>query len=314
MMFSPLLPESTTKTIKPVIDLVQQNEQKIQDLFDQIQNLKPKPEPTPTVNPDIAALQEQLRVQSDLIKKLWNPPSPVQVIPQPVLTSAIKAVDSSGKPIPGNQVTAGQMFQIVATESGTWTVIKSADADVDAKVYGNEVACVLRAGASVTVVHSSGSPITTSSIIVKCLNAPQPPPQTVDVKPVDVKPVDIKPVVEPPKPVPASSDLRVVIVFESSQNHSREQLNILSSTAIVEALDRKCVQDAGIPSWRRWDKDKSTDSEQSAAMKALWSKVLPEAKSIGLPAIAVACGADVRVRQLPTKESEVLAMLECGGN
>jgi hypothetical protein len=316
---SPMLPKSTTDVVQPIIQQVVANETNIQKLVDELQSLrtlipvKPAvvtpvvaPVVAPVVSPDIQALQDQIKALKDLLDKQNQPPPPV-VVPPPILPSAIKAVDSQGKPVSGT-VDSGQQFFVQATViGGTWTVIKSAELDVDAKVYTDEVSCVMRNQASITVVYSSGQPITTSSLIIKCNKAPQPPPGPTPVVTVD----PIKPTISPPQPL--GSDLRVMIVFESGQNHTREQLNVLNSTNLLAAMNAKCVKDSGLPSWRRWDKDLDASKDPSPAMRALWDKVLPIAKEDGLPAIAVACGSDVAVYPLPKTDSEAIALLACGG-
>ncbi|TXI84791.1 MAG: hypothetical protein E6Q40_08835 [Cupriavidus sp.] len=313
------VPAAKIKEIDTVVKAVEDNAERIQQLEDFVNSLRTKTvvtpvTPTPVVSPEVQSLQEQVKRLTELINQQNQPPAPIPVVTPPTpttppLPSAIKAVDSQGKPVSGS-VDPGQQFFVQATATGgTWTIIKSAEPDVDAKVYSDEVSCVLRNGASITIVHSSGQPITTSSLIIKCNKSPQPPPGPTP-GPTPVVTVD------PVKPTPAPSpggDLRVMIVFESAQNHTREQLNVLNSTKLLAAMNAKCVMDGGLPSWRRWDKDLDASKDPSPAMRSLWEKVLPIAKSDGLPAMAVACGADVAVYPLPKTEAEAIALLACGG-
>jgi hypothetical protein len=317
---SPLLPEPTVKVIQPWVQKVTDNSDKIQEIVDQLSQLKdqikvtpkvvtptpgPTPAPSPTVDHTIKDLQDQIKNLTEIIQSLQHPPSPTVVTPPaPVTPSSITAHDAQGKAITST-VDAGRQFFITATVSGTWTILKTSPEDVDAKVFGDEVSVVLRNGAAITVVHSAGNPITTSSLMIRCNTAPMPPPAVV------VTPTPVTPTVDPT--APKSGDLRVLIVFESSQNHTREQLSVLNSTALVTALDAKCVKEDGLPAWRRWDKNTSKDT--ATTMGKLWQAVLPDATAKGLPAMVICCGTQFTTYgngQFPKSESEAIALLSCG--
>lgn len=317
---SPLLPEPTVKVIQPWVQKVADNSEKIQEVVDQITQLKdqitqikvppkvvtPTPSPTPSVDHTIKDLQDQIKNLTEVIQSLQHPPSPTVVTPPaPVTPSAITAHDAQGKAITST-VEPGRQFFITATVSGTWTILKTSPEDVDAKVFGDEVSVVLRNGAAITVVHSAGNPITTSSLMIRCNTGPMPPP--VVVTPPVTPPVT--PAVDPT--APKAGDLRVLIVFESSQNHTREQLSVLNSTALVSALDAKCVKEDGLPAWRRWDKNTAKDT--STTMGKLWQAVLPEAVAKGLPAMVICCGTQYTTYgngQFPKTEADAIALLTC---
>lgn len=116
----------------------------------------------------------------------------------------------------------------------------------------------------------------------------------------------------PPIPVPASG-LRVLFVYESSANLTREQLNILNSTKIAEYLNAKAAKDAkGLPEWRRWDKDVNTTHE-SDVWKNLWAATKPQLTQ--LPAVVIVTNQKGEVHPLPATEAETLDLLKkYGGN
>jgi hypothetical protein len=110
----------------------------------------------------------------------------------------------------------------------------------------------------------------------------------------------------PPTPIP-QGELRVVFVYESASNLSKEQLAVLHSPAINTFLKDKCVKDEKGPSFRRWDKDINTDNE-SPKMKELWQAVKP--KLTTLPCIVIAKGSSVEILPLPKTEQEGLELLK----
>ncbi|NBW16499.1 MAG: hypothetical protein EBR82_51810, partial [Caulobacteraceae bacterium] len=272
--------------IQPWVKVATDNQDKILQIEQWIADQQKKPvDPTPVVKPDptIEALKEQIRLQNEAIQKLLHPNPPVVVTP--VLPSAIKATDSQGKPITGD-IPEGRQFRITG-DVGTWTILPATSPDIDVEQYPDHLTCVLRNGAVLTVVHSSGSPITTSSLIVKCLKAANPPP-------VVVVPDPVTPVVDG-KP-------RALIVYESSDgSYTKEQLQALNSTTVAAALGS---QTAG---WRKWDKDLSASSE-SAPWPDIWAAVKPKAIEAGLPAVAVIRGNSIKVHSI-SNEADILAAL-----
>jgi hypothetical protein len=103
---------------------------------------------------------------------------------------------------------------------------------------------------------------------------------------------------EPINPV-VPSGLRAVILWESSQPHSRQQLNVLNSTKLIAVLDARC----GTDGWRKWDLSSIRDSgvaNESAEWQRLWTLCLPvvERKLVPLPAVVV-FGRTIAVTELP---------------
>lgn len=116
----------------------------------------------------------------------------------------------------------------------------------------------------------------------------------------------------PPGPTPPPAPvrgLRVIFVVESSANHTREQLNILNSTAIASYLNAKAAKDEkGQPSWRRWDKDQVFAAGESAAMKALFDAAKPQLGT--LPMLLIASDQKAELYPLPATEAETLELLK----
>jgi hypothetical protein len=110
-----------------------------------------------------------------------------------------------------------------------------------------------------------------------------------------------------PKPNPAS--FRVLFVYESAANHTREQLNIINSTAIAAYLNEKCVKDsAGRAEWRRFDPDVTLSSKESETIKKLWEATKP---ALGkLPQVVIVVDGKGEVFDLPETEAETLALLK----
>lgn len=109
----------------------------------------------------------------------------------------------------------------------------------------------------------------------------------------------------PPGPV---SGFRVIFVSESSANHTREQLNILSSTAIAGYLNAKASKDEkGRPAWRRWDKDVDVTNELES-WKVFWTNVKPKLGT--LPMLVISSDRGIEVLPLPATEADTLTFLK----
>ena len=286
------LPDAAT-----IVDLANQ----VKKLVEQLQQVKPKPEPTPiepvpTPSPDqqrIADMQEQIRKLMDELAKKHEPPAPVPVPP-----ASIKVVDSSGKVL-ADPIEAGRQFKVVASVAGKWAITsESPTTDYDVMEYPDHLVCVLRNGAKLSISHATEAPLTLTAIMVKCQDAPRPPPTPVDP-------------VEPDKP---KLGMRVLMLYESSQNHSAKQdliLNSFTTGKINDAVVSRVTKDAdGRPNWRRWDVDLNVDT--SSTMGKLFAETKPKAVQRGLPALVIAMGDDATIFQIPpdANEDQVIAAIE----
>mgnify|MGYP003343150353 CR=1 FL=1 len=110
-----------------------------------------------------------------------------------------------------------------------------------------------------------------------------------------------------PQPVPATG-FRVLIVYESDANNSREVLNTLNSTAILELLNARCE------SWRKWDKtsiDSTGLADEEPEWRAIWKQV---STSLGsLPKLVTIRGGKASVTDLPATEAETLSLIRKAG-
>lgn len=183
-----------------IVDLVNE----VKKLADQIaeekkkdEQVNPKPEPTPIdvlpkPSPDqqrIKDMEEQIRKLLDELAKKHEPKPPEPVTP-PV--ASIKVVDSSGKELT-TPIEAGRQFKVVASVAGKWAITsESPTTDYDVMEYPDHLVCVLRNGAKLSIAHATEAPLMLTAIMVKCQDAPRPPPGP---KPVDpVEPDDKKPI------------------------------------------------------------------------------------------------------------------------
>lgn len=309
--------KTVTDQITPIADKIEQsiNDKKLPDsatlvdLANQVKKLveqlqvKPKPEPTPihvdpVPTPDqqkIADMQEQIRKLMDELAKKHEPPAPVPVPP-----SSIKVVDSSGKVL-ADPIEAGRQFKVVASVAGKWAITsESPTTDYDVMEYPDHLVCVLRNGAKLSISHATEAPLTLTAIMVKCQDAPRPPPTPIPVDPVD-----------PDKP---KLGMRVLMLYESSQNHSAKQdliLNSFTTGKINDAVVSRVTKDAdGRPNWRRWDVDLNVDT--SSTMGKLFTETKPKAVQRGLPALVIAMGDDATIFQIPpdANEDQVIAAIE----
>lgn len=209
----------------------------------------------------------------------------------------LQLLDSRGQAI--TEIKDGRQFRIVAPSAGKWSLkTLSPDADVDVTESPSQLVCTLRNGAGLFVAHvtETGGDLTT--IIVQCGHGPQPPP-----KPIDP--------VEPDKP---KLGMRVLMLYESSQNHSAKQdliLNSFTTGKINDAVVARVTKDAdGRPNWRRWDVDLNVDT--SSAIGKLFAETKAKAVQRGLPALVIALGDDATIFQIPAdaNEDQVLAAIE----
>jgi hypothetical protein len=133
--------------------------------------------------------------------------------------------------------------------------------------------------------------------------APQPPPIP-----------EPKPIPTPdPKPHPVLTGFRALIIHESSEAYSREQLNILNSPAIYAYLNTHCIKNGSVPEWRKWDKDVVLGANESPALKQLWAD--SKAKIGKLPQLVIATNSQAKYYDLPATEADTLTLLKSiGGN
>lgn len=125
---------------------------------------------------------------------------------------------------------------------------------------------------------------------------PQPPPGPTP------------PVPDPPTPAPAG--FRAIFIYESSANLTREQLNILNSTAIADYLNRKTVKTDNRPGWRKWDKDIDVTKE-TETWRALWEATKPKLGK--LPQVLIVTGGEGQLYPLPETEAATLQLLKSKG-
>lgn len=156
-------------------------------------------------------------------------------------------------------------------------------------------------------VGDDGTMLDRMKIIVQLANIPPPPK-------VDPK---VDPVIDPLLPI---TGFRAIFIYETNPSpaYTKEQLNILNSTAIAAYLTSKCVKSPkGQPEWRRFDKDLTDTqlSKETDAVKKLWAATKPKLTS--LPAVVVVNDTTGELVPLGPNatEAEVLALLKkYGGN
>ena len=183
--------KTVTDQITPIADKIEQsiNDKKLPDaatlvdLANQVkrlvEQLKPIPEPTPVVDPR----DQQIKDLHDRIEQLIKPPAPVPV-PTPIATD-LKIVDSSGKEI-ANPIGSGKQVKVIASGAGKWLIQTESPADdYDVFEYPDHLICTLRNGAKLAVSHATESPLSVTGILVRCQDAPRPPPEPIDPKPDD---------------------------------------------------------------------------------------------------------------------------------
>lgn len=124
------------------------------------------------------------------------------------------------------------------------------------------------------------------------------------------KPIPPVPPIPPPvPPVPPGpvTGLRVVLVYESSANMSREQLNTLYSTKISDYLDKHTAATDGGVGWKRWDKDIDT-SKSGPTWQKLWTATKPKLGT--LPQFVIVTDQTGEILPFPATEADGLALLQ----
>lgn len=129
---------------------------------------------------------------------------------------------------------------------------------------------------------------------IEIVGAQPPPPIPI---PPPVPPIPPTPPV-PPGPV---KQLRVLFVYETSANQTREQLNIINSTKIRGYLNEKAKGE-----YRYWDKDIDV-SKETAAWQEIWAATKPQLGT--LPSIVIIDGTRGQVFPLPATEEDTLSLI-----
>ena len=243
---SPFLPDSARTVVAPIIQKVDDNKDKIDALEQQLEAwiasrktvpVTPPVAPITPVTPTIAPLtpaeiqaEIQKGIQDALDKwKQVQPINPTPVIVQPVvpvipvaLPPKINLTDANEKPLVGNTVDAGVLFQVstdVPSGSAGWTISRHGNVSVVTLKGNAGFACSLNADPShrsepawVEFFLTNFDTRVTASARIDCNQAPMPPP----TPPVVVNPVD------PPKPVqpivaPVPSVVRLFWVYDASK-------------------------------------------------------------------------------------------------
>lgn len=208
------------------------------------------------------------------------PPSPVE--PQPAIAIPVEVRSPVGKMVDVEATTRGKEVR--------WSVPDGVD---------------VRQLSSTSVVLVSAVPGRYRILAWTCLDG-SPTEAAVCTLVVGDSPPGPGPT--PPGPGPAPDGFRVLMVYESRANNTKEQLAVLYSPKIQDYLTRKCK--GGKDGWRRWDKD----VEEKYVPEEL-KKVMEAAKpSLGaLPAIVVASGSKIDVLAMPpnvSSDDEILSVLK----
>jgi hypothetical protein len=118
-----------------------------------------------------------------------------------------------------------------------------------------------------------------------------------------------------PGPTPAPTGFRVLFIYNSTANLSREQYNILFSTKIVDYLNTHCVK-AGpqnIPEWRKWSPKVNVTEKESKTMVDLWNSIDHAKIADKLPQIVIAVNGQAETFALPATEADTIALLKTKG-
>jgi len=228
----------------------------------------------------------------------------VAPIAAPVLPDAVSVLEPSSLFV----VTSDEPFVLLASPSRLVTIttdtgpikIRAVFADgskkLETRTYSAKHIAIVEASAEGRVEllaipngFTDESDITRR--LVDCVKAGQPPP--------DVDPVD--------PPIPAPAGVRVLMIFETSANNSREAMGAIYSPKVKEWLDKNCAKNGTQPEWRRFDPDIVLSANESPEIKSLWDAVKPKATSP--PQVAIAVGGNVDVHPITT-EADLLALLE----
>lgn len=134
---------------------------------------------------------------------------------------------------------------------------------------------------------------------------PRPPPE----------PGPVVPTPEPNPPTPAPTGFRVIFIYNSIANLSREQYHTLHSTAITAYLNSHCIK--GGPEdkqeWRKWPLNPTILPTESKTIVDLWNTVDKSKIADKLPQLVIAVNGQAQTYPLPATEAETLALLKSKG-
>ena len=112
----------------------------------------------------------------------------------------------------------------------------------------------------------------------------------------------------PPVIDPISTPVRIVVLWESAQDHTREELVVLNSTKLAIALD-----DRSNGQWRRWDVSSVRNGieEETAEWQALWKSLTNTIRdtNLRLP-VLITVGGKTNVHPWPKSVEEAIAIVE----
>jgi len=114
---------------------------------------------------------------------------------------------------------------------------------------------------------------------------------------------DVPPIVDPDI-TPIVSGTKVLIVYESDANNSRETLNTLNSTELLSLLNSKAE-------WRKWDKtsiDASGLEDEEREWREIWAKT---STALGqLPKIVIVRDGKAGIHPLPSTEAAAIEFIK----
>lgn len=130
--------------------------------------------------------------------------------------------------------------------------------------------------------------------------------RTIDVD-TGVAPEPKPPGPKPPDPIPVpTKELRVLFVYESGANLSRNELNVLNSLEVKKYLETHCVKDGPTYGYRFWDKDIDA-TKDLPVWRDIWTATKPSITK--LPVVVIFSGAEGKHYPLPATEKELLDLL-----
>lgn len=243
--------------------------------------LVPKPDPISTVLPDVLLPMTPVLVEPDIDPVPTPKPTATVISKLPVNTwyfieskerlviydspegfVAIKEYDFTDK----NTIT---ILGVFADGNGKPDEERTYPSNQDYK-YAYSIRAV-KAGTPELLLIPAGAVDKTKTIrqtIIVSGLGPLPPPIPVPVPP-DVDPV--------PVPDPSPTGIKVLLLY--NENASRDQLNTVNSTKIVQWMNTNCSKtEAGTPIWRRWDRTSVTRTgvaNETDTVQKLWAAVQP---------------------------------------
>ena len=153
-------------------------------------------------------------------------------------------------------------------------------------------------------VDEDGKAVLDKTRAVVTIEGPVPPPVPPGPTPPGPEPPNPP---SPPIPVPAEG-LRVLFIFESSANMTRQQLAVLSSADVRSFLNRTCTKSpSGLAEWRSWDKDIDVSNE-SATWQAIWASTKPKLGT--LPQVVIFQGQQGWTYSLPDDVAGLMTLLQ----